>query len=388
MKYSSIVRASTRLCFCLPVILVLSVLHPLCNADTPAPVPAAFQSLYTELGSYLSSFNATLGSPSTYPVLYTGTLTTANGNSGPQMLSPNYLTGVQLELQGLKAMGFQAVMFELPFTVLYQPFYTYIGNAAQYQQFVNFYTQVASMVRAAGMKMVIENDTAWPSGIWSNWPELTAYYATLDWTQYQQARAQTAQVVAQVMHPDYLVLMEEPDTEAGITGQTNVNTVSGATEMVSLMLGGLKKQGITGIQVGAGMGSWYPQYLALTQSLAALPLNFIDMHVYLINNGFLNNAVTIASTAAAAGKPITMTECWLYKIRDSEVNVLNYNEIWARNAFTFWEPLDTDFLNTMQKLANYSHMHFLAPFYSFYFRTALPYESSTENLLPPQITSM
>jgi len=49
------------------------------------------------------------------------------------------------------------------------------------------------MVRAAGMKMVIENDTAWPSGIWSNWPELTAYYATLDWTQYQQARAQTAE---------------------------------------------------------------------------------------------------------------------------------------------------------------------------------------------------
>jgi fibronectin type 3 domain-containing protein len=388
MNFISILRASTRLCLGLPAILALSVLHPSCKADTPAPVPAAFQDLYAELDSYLNSFNNTLGSPSTYPVLYTGTLTTANGNAGPQMLNPNYLAGVQLELQGLQAMGFKAVMFELPFTVLYRPFYTFIGNEAEYEQFVNMYKAVASMIRAAGMQMVIENDTAWASGIWSNWPELTSYYASLDWTQYQQARAQSAQVVAQVMHPDYLVLLEEPDTEAGNTGQSQVNTVSGATDMVRLMLTGLEQQGITGIQVGAGMGSWYAQYQALTQSLAALPLNFIDMHVYLINNDDLNNALTIASTAAAAGKPITMTECWLYKIRNNEVGVLNYNQIWARNSFNFWEPLDNYFLNTMQKLANHTHMHFLAPFYSFYFRTALPYDSSTENLSPPQITTL
>jgi hypothetical protein len=251
MKYLS------RLRYYLPVIVMLSVLHPSSNAQTSnaqtynaqtlPPIPALFQDLYTELGTYLTSFNVTLGTPATYPVLYTGTLTTANGNSGTHMLEANYLAGVQLELQGLQAMGFKAVMFELPFPMLYQPFFTYIGDEAEYQQFVNFYTQVASMVRAAGMKLVIENDTMWASGIWNNWPQLSAYYPTLDWTQYQQARAQTSQVVAQVMHPDYLVLLEEPDTEAGNTGQTNVNTVSGATEMVSLMLTGLQQQGITGI---------------------------------------------------------------------------------------------------------------------------------------------
>jgi len=393
MKYSSILllRALTQLRFCLPVILTLSVFHPSCGADTPPPVPAAFQELYTGLGEDLRSFNTTLGSPSTYPVLYTGTLTTVNGNQGINLLNPNYLRGVQLELQGLKAMGFQAVMFELPFPVLYRPFYTYIGNEAEYEQFVNFYTQVASVVRAAGMKMVIENDTAWPNGIWSNWPELTAYYATLDWTQYEAARAATAVVVAQVMHPDYLVLMEEPDTEAGNTGQPMVNTVSGGTDMVSTMLTALQQAGITGIQLGAGMGTWDANYLALTQSLAALPLDFIDMHVYFINDDTgLNNALTIASTAAAAGKPITMTECWLYKIRDSELGppALSYNQVWSRNVFSFWEPLDTYFLKTMQKLANYTQMHFLAPFYDYYYRTALPYDSSTENQSPPQINLM
>jgi chitodextrinase len=384
MIYSPILRASK---LCLPVVVALSVLHPTCKAGTPIPIPSVFQDLYTQMDTDLTSFNPTLGTPSTYPVLYTGTLTTANGNSGPQMLNAEYLTGIQLELQGLKAMGFQAVMIELPFPVLYQPFFTYLGNQAEYQQFVNFYTQVAGMIRAEGMKLVIENDSAWPSGIWDGW-NVAPYYATLDWTQYQQARAQTAIVVAQSMHPDYLVLMEEPDTEAGNSGQTEVNTVSGATGMVSLMLTSLQQAGITGIQLGAGMGSWDSQYLALTQGLAALPLDFIDMHVYMINNQYLNNAMTIASTAAAAGKPITMTECWLWKVRNSELGVLDYNQISPRNAFSFWEPLDIYFLTTMQKLANYTKMRFLAPFASYEYRAYLTYGSSNENLSPTQITTL
>jgi fibronectin type 3 domain-containing protein len=386
MKFSSILPASTRLRVYLPVIVMLSVLLPSLNAANP--IPTIFQDLYSFLYNDLNTFTATLGTPAPYPVLYTGTLTTANGNSGPQLIGSTYLSGVQLELQGLKAMGFQAVMIELPFPVLYQPFFTFMGDEADYQQYVDFYTQVASMVRAQGMKLVIENDSAWPSGIWEGWSALTSYYPTLTWAQYQQAREQTALVIAQNMHPDYLVLMEEPDTEAGNSGQTNVNTVSGATAMVSLMLTGLQQAGVTGIQMGAGMGSWDGNYLSLTQSLAALPLDFIDMHVYMINDSFLNNAVTIASTAAAGGKPITMTECWLYKMLDSELGVLTYDQIWARNAFNFWEPLDTDFLNTMQKLANYSQMQFMAPFYSFYYRTDLPYNSSTDTLSPTQITTM
>ena len=42
----------------------------------------------------------------------------------------------------------------------------------------------------------------------------------------------------------------------------------------------------------------------------------------------------------------------------------------------------------MQKLANYSQMQFMAPFYDFYYRTALPYDSSTENLSPTQVNLM
>jgi fibronectin type 3 domain-containing protein len=385
MKSSSIFRASTRWRLCLPIILTLSVLHSFCEAATPPPVPSTFQDLYSELDNYLISFNATLnssGKAPKYPVLYAGWLTTADANAGPQLIDANRLAGVQLELQGWKAMGAQAAMIELAFPMLYEPFFS---SKAQYQQYVNFYSQVASMVHAAGMKLVVENDTLQPTGIFAGW-NVGPFYATLDWAQYQQARAQTAQVVAQTMQPDYLVVLEEPDSEAANSGQSEVDTVSGASSLVSLMLTSARKA-IPSLKVGAGVATFDPQFQEFTQSFVSLPLDFIDMHIYTINDGFLPNALTIASIAASAGKPVTMSGCWLYKVRDSEVNVLNGNQIMARDPFNFWEPLDSYFLQTMENLGNYTKMEFLGPFSSDNFRADLPYDSSTENLTPTQITN-
>ena len=63
------------------------------------------------------------------------------------------------------------------------------------------------------------------------------------------------------------------------------------------------------------------------QSFLTLPVDFIDMHVYPVSKNVLPNALTIASMAAAAGKRVTMTECWL--------NVLPAGVIRARDLFSF-----------------------------------------------------
>jgi hypothetical protein len=44
------------------------------------------------------------------------------------------------------------------------------------------------------------------------------------WTEYQQARAQTAVTIAQTMQPDYLVVSGRAHTEADNSGQANANT--------------------------------------------------------------------------------------------------------------------------------------------------------------------
>ena len=388
MKVSAILFRPANLRVVLAVFMTLAVVHGRCEGATPPPVPSNFQDLYNQLEGDLNSFNVTLNSGwngSTYPVLYTGDLDTANANSGPQMLAPSYMVGLQLELQGLKAMGFTAVYMEVGFPMLYEPFFS---SQTEYQEYVNFYSQVASTVRAAGMKLVVENDTLWASpGIWQGW-NVAPFFASLSWSQYQQARAETAVVVAQTIQPDYLVLAEEPDTEAWNTGQSEVNTVSGATSMVTLMLTSVRQAGVSGMKVGAGVGSWLPQFQQFTQSYLALPLDFMDMHIYYVNDNFLPNALTIATMAATAHRPVAMSECWLYKIRNSELNVLSYNVVWTRNYFNFWEPLDSYFLETIWKLGNYQKFQFWVPFSTANFFTDFPYDSSTENLSPEQLQTM
>ena len=81
------------------------------------------------------------------------------------------------------------------------------------------------------MKVVVENDTLLTnSDVSAGW-DASSFYATLSWTQYQQARAQTALTIAQTMQPDYLVVVEEPNTEAGNSGQSQANTPAGSASL-------------------------------------------------------------------------------------------------------------------------------------------------------------
>src|SRR5205823_5028556 len=128
----------------------------------------------------------------------------ANSNAGPQLLSPG--PGLSIQLNALKAMGAQAIMLQIGFPMLYEPFLTSQGQT--YSAWVAYYQNVAKMVRDAGMKLVVENDTLLVNDVQAGWGA-AAFYATLNWDQYQQARAQTALTVAQVLQPDYMVVVEE-----------------------------------------------------------------------------------------------------------------------------------------------------------------------------------
>ena len=383
LSRSSVLRKSG---LCLFAILTLSGEFP-CSASTPPPVPKSFQDLYTSLNNYLDSFNTTLNSQWNgvkYPVLFTANLWDANAEGGPQqMLGTGALATIQAQLQELKAMGVQAVTVEVGFPMLYEPFFS---SQSQYQQFVTFYQNVAASVRAQGLKLIVDNESLRNGVVLSGW-NTAPFYATLNWEQYQQARVQTAVTIAQTMHPDYMVVLEEPDTEATMSGQSAVNTVSGATSMLSQILSSLQQSGVSGVKVGAGVGTWLPQYQQFIQSFVTLPVDFIDMHVLPVNYSYLPNALTIASMAAAAGKPVTMTQTWLRKVRDSELSVLSSSQLLARDAFSFWAPLDAYFAQTMENLAYYTHMTFLDDFESPYFWAYLPYDGSTENLTPSQILS-
>ena len=228
----------TRVTFyLLPALLVLVSLPCSANVPTPPappPPPAGYcQTINTELTDDLNAFNATVSSlwnGTTYPTLYAGNLPSANGNVGPGLTNSTQMTAVLNQLQVLQAMGHKAVMIQVGFPVLYEPFY---GSQAAYQPYANFYTQLAQTIRAMGMKIIVENDVLLSSDIQAGWTNTAAFYATLNWTEYQAARAQMAATVAQVIQPDYLVLGEEPDSESFQAAQPNVNIPGDAAAMIA-----------------------------------------------------------------------------------------------------------------------------------------------------------
>ena len=97
----------------------------------------------------------------------------------------------------------------------------------------------------------MENDTLLTGDVQAGW-DVAPFYATLDWTQYQQARAQTALTIAQTMQPDYIVVLEEPTTEANNSGQTDANTPAGSYSLLSQILASVRQSGVPGMLVGAG----------------------------------------------------------------------------------------------------------------------------------------
>ena len=365
------------------VFLVLFLFPVLAKAQT-SPVPPEFQDLYNTLNTDLANFNTTLDAQSAIPhnLLAIGNLKYANANAGPSLVGANSLAGVQLQLQELKSIGVQAVMVEVGFPMLYQPFLTSQGQA--YSQYVSFYQQVAAAVRAAGLRLIVENDTLLVNDVQAGW-NAAPFYATLDWDAYQQARAQTAVTVVQTMQPDYLVAVEEPNTEANNSGQTQANTPSGSAALLNQILTAVRQSGVPALQVGAGTGTAQANFIQFIQGYTAMPVDFIDMHVYPINRSYLSNAQQIVATAASAGKPVSMSECWLWKIRDNELGVMTPSQVRARNPFDFWEPLDSYFIQTMQNLGRRSQMLFLNPFNSESFAAYLPYNTSTSGLSPSQI---
>ena len=374
-----------------------------CRADVPAPpapppVPVGYcSSISAELTADLLAFNTLLAIPPTWtpipggPTLYAGNLMWANGNTGPSISNPTYLqTTVQPQLQELKALGVQAIVVPVLFPILYEPFY---GSQAAYQPYLTFYTGVAQAIRAAGLKIIVDNEILFSNDTAAGWTNMNAFYGPLTWPEYIAARATMAATIVQYMQPDYLVLANEPDTEAAQTGQQNLKNPVDAAQMVQAEITAVQNYLQTATvspipKLGAGFGSWTATFgpSSLTDYMdayTALPLDYIDFHLLPVNTvnrtNFLTNTLTIASMAAAAGKPVAISQAWMQKETAVEVTSLNIDVVRARGPFSFWAPLDAYFMQTAQALANYTNMLYLGPQMPIYMFAYQTYGGTTAN---------
>ena len=172
------------------------------------------------------------------------------------------------------------------------------------------------------------------------------------------------------MQPDYLVLAEEPEGEAKYTGQQNVLNAPDAATMISGEIALVQPLALP-TKLGADFGTWTMPPDASTLSTYAneyanIPgLDYVDFHLYPINTEnnvrFIDNNLLIASVASSAGKPVAMSEGWAWKMENSEWNVEDGDFYRGRDPFSFWAPLDSYYLKTIQALGQYANMLYVAP---------------------------
>jgi hypothetical protein len=137
----------------------------------------------------------------------------------------------------------------------------------------------------------------------------------------------------------------------------------------------------TGMLCGAGSGTWSSTDFA--RAFAKIPeLDYIAIHVYPVNERFLDNARQMARIARAGGKRAIIDEAWLHKtdrpgVGDSVATSVN---IFRLNAFSFWEPLDRKFMVLMVDLARHEQVSALSFFWSTFFYGNLEYSPELDRL--------
>ena len=329
-------------------------LAPVLLQGATVPVPSEYQDLYDLLNTQISTFDNTVKQSwdqSKSQAIFSTQLLTAESNNYTTLLGPTYFQySVLPELQEIQALGTKAVTVHINFPLLSAGFHQHSGTSMQ--DFVNFYQQVAQEVHARGMKLIVESSMGaeFPG---NDLASTMSYVQSLSWDAYRQGRAETAVNIAQLIRPDYLSVMGEPDSEAEESGQTNVFTPSGATELVGQIVQSVRDSNASGVKIGAGCGTWIFPFSDWISVCTSLPgLDFADMHIYPTNRTYLTNALAFADAASLIGRPIAVSEAWAYKVRDNELGQVSYVDLYARDAFSFWSPIDIQFATA---LVNFSH---------------------------------
>ncbi|MGH2371893.1 MAG: hypothetical protein ACRDIC_00235, partial [bacterium] len=348
-------------------------------AGQPTVAPAEFADLYPVLGDKLKAIDTYITPRWTgakHDVIFSAELLAANSNLGEQLLREQAWQAVMLNLDRMQPLGIRGVKVAIKYPILIPAF----PRSAEY---LDFYKRLSQELKRRNLKFLAQMTAGFRESVFSALP-VTTYYTGLTLDRYKQEKRQMAETIIREIRPDYLTIENEPGTQQENTGLPF--SVQHVIEIVQHMLKGLDRSGVL---IGAGAGTW--DDLAYTQSLAQLPVDYIDMHIYPVNRDYVvDKAFRVGEIARRSNKKLVLGEAWLYKARDNELGgqaVAAAPALFARDVFSFWEPLDIEFLTTMVKLSHYLKVDFASFFWSRYFFGYVEYSDGTRHLRPAELFS-
>lgn len=335
------------------------------------PVPAEFAAVYDELSTNLSQRESELRAEwdgTRAPLGFGTSLITVDSNAGAALFDPAVREGNRLYLQRLVELGIQAVAIQINYPLLTSNF------TADAPDYLATYAEIADEVRAHGLKLIVEHNSLL-SGFSALDP--ASYYASLTKTQYGDESYVEIRAIIEQIKPDYLSLVAEPQTFSFAMGlDMSVSDWGIFVEGVITQLAIDVPNHAT--KLGAGSGAWEDP--AFVESFANIPgIDYIDIHSYpLINNvtDYLKNLVAWPEKIRATHPDMEFisSESWLYKAQVSELGRAPIDAaLLLRDVYSFWAPLDKQFMEVLSISAYKGGYSVIAPFWSNYFFAYLDY---------------
>lgn len=369
----------------------------------PASPPPEFQQHFDELSQSLTTFEAQIDAQwdgSIGDGQFAGSLTAANGNKTVGLLAPTRWPLILDMLDAYEELGVEMIKLDVNYPTLTPAFHTYLqahpppaipNYVYTAQHFIgtpnSFYNKLVAEIRARGMGVWIEHGTLFtdysPTPPGAYFADMRTAGVAATQARYTQERAQEAATVVSQLQPDYFSILEEPTTQNDnfgyFSGKTPLFDPSGWTGYVQDAAAAIDAAApASSTLIGAGIGTWdSTTYLTL---FAPLPeLDYFDMHIYPLRSltaDFLQRAIDWADYVRSVdpGKLITVGEAWAYKTTAQEVtDQLDYNTIFGRDVYSFWEPIDRQFLDVLYKLMHYKDFSGVMPFWAGYYFAYLTY---------------
>jgi len=343
-----------------------------CQPIKPSSVPSKYRALYSELDQKLQGIDRYLTKQwdgQKYPTAFSVELLAANSHRGEALLRDETFKANVVMLDRLQSLGVKGITLGILYPVLNPSF----PGAAEY---LNFYKRLASEIKRRDFTLIVETTTVFREPEFS---EVKVNYSGLTIERYKQEKRKMIETIIKEMRPDYLTVDNEPATQQRNTGiRFSVKTY---TELIQFIL---KDLDCSGVKIGAGAGTW--DDLNYFESIAKnTTVDYVDMHVYPIQRHFLiDNTIRIAEIARSHSKRLSVGEAWLYKAAEKEFAGLEASQpqIFARDVFDFWIPLDEKFLEAMVKLSHYLKLEFCSLYWMRYFYGYLEYNKTTGSMKP------
>jgi hypothetical protein len=328
---------------------------------TANDIPSLYHALYLELDSHLTrTENTTKSRKETFgQTTYAIELLVADGQRGEILLSNRVRAATILTLDRIKVLGVTGVSFSIPYPLLSARF-------NRYEEYRIFYRDMITEAKKRGFKVMVEFGAVFPEPEFS----LIRYDYSKETPQtIEEGLTEMARVILSYA-PDYLSLPSEPDTFTRNVGIAMDDKKW--TSMIQRISDALTR---SQTKIGAGAGTWSP--LSVFQQLTAIKeLDYLDIHIYPIQRDYFAPRVSqIAALTNQYKKGLVVGEAWLYKVSEAELgtSIAGSPGAFARDTYSFWEPLDARFIKSMVALSRAYQIEYCSFFWMRNFFAYLDY---------------